>query len=1218
MSALRRWIIALLLAAALGLAGLLGALHSSTVAAWLIRGFLPAGVDIGRIEGSVAGGLRFDSVSAPGITLRRLELRVAIWRSLLGTPTLGGLDAEGIRVDPSGFPAAEAGGDEAIRWPEQSPRFALGPVELRDVEIVLATPNPPLRIDRASWISLQSRGDALVVERFDLQGPELSAKLSGRLAWSSASDLMAELRYQDLDLGLTLTGSPADGLTLDLGARSPLDARVHGTVTGLPGLPGLDLAIDLPSNDLQAPGLEALRGLAPLGAALRLRGPLPSWQLDGRLSLQGQPLQLDGSRFEYRGERLRVAPLKIALQESRLEVEGDWPLSAGQADGALRFVGERLAWPSLPVTLDQLAAELSGQPDALRFGVEAGLRQDQRLLPVSLAGQLGAGVLELERIVVASGGGALEGRLRQELATGELEAEVTLEALDLAVLLPGHPTRLDGSLSVQRGAEGWQLEVPTLRGTWRELPLTMEGSARWSGSGLPVGRLDAELDGSRLSLKPTPAGHDAVLRLGRLQGFLPGAEATGLIELRQAGEQVDWRIDLASLRLPEASGGVALRALRGEGRQAFDGQRTLQAQLQLEALSLGETGYGPLRLRIEGNESAHRLQVEADTPQGAVNLEATGGLARPEAGPVWTGQLTALSVLPAGLTAPGFALEAATSLRVAAEAWSLGRGCLRRQDAELCLAAELATKGNAPGRVQFEWSALDLAQLPVPADSGWSTSGVLGGRAALSFAGPQLQAIEAEVASELLELSLSDEERVKTLSLESIRMTASGALGELEVGLEARLRDGGPIRARARGVGSDALAAELTVELDSLQWLDGLHPELVAPQGRLVGQITLAGQSEQLAFGGALQLADFAAELPGAGLKLKGGELRLAMEEAGRLSVAGKLGTGEGELQIEATAQLDDAGQPQLSASLRGERVLVADLPNVRLLASPNLRLVTRAGVLRTTGTLGLPEGRIDLERFEPAVTASADVVVLDRPETRAAPIQTDVRYSLGPALRLKGFGLDAGLSGSVRVRSRPGQAINATGTVDLSGGYRAYGQNLTIDRGRLIWTNAPIGNPGFDFSAYRTIESLKAGVRVRGSATAPELTVYTDPPREASDALSWLVLGRPLSSASGEDGQQLSAAAGALGSVGGALIGATIGQRLGVEINVESSAELGGSPAFTVGKMLSPRLFVGFGRSLFDSAQLVIVRYRLTERYELEALSGRETRFGANYRYEQ
>src|SRR5690606_25880680 len=109
------------------------------------------------------------------------------------------------------------------------------------------------------------------------------------------------------------------------------------------------------------------------------------------------------------------------------------------------------------------------------------------------------------------------------------------------------------------------------------------------------------------------------------------------------------------------------------------------------------------------------------------------------------------------------------------------------------------------------------------------------------------------------------------------------------------------------------------------------------------------------------------------------------------------------------------------------------------------------------------------------------------------------------------------------------------------------------------------LDNPGLDIRAARTIGDIKAGVQVRGSADSPELTTYSSPSLDQLNTISYLVLGRPASQASGGAGGQ--ALQNAAQQLGGNLLAKSIGQKLGLEVGIESSAELGGASAFTVGK---------------------------------------------------
>ena len=153
-----------------------------------------------------------------------------------------------------------------------------------------------------------------------------------------------------------------------------------------------------------------------------------------------------------------------------------------------------------------------------------------------------------------------------------------------------------------------------------------------------------------------------------------------------------------------------------------------------------------------------------------------------------------------------------------------------------------------------------------------------------------------------------------------------------------------------------------------------------------------------------------------------------------------------------------------------------------------------------------------------------------------------------------------------------------------------------------------------FDVRAEREFEQQTVGLEVRGTALLPILDVYSDPPLDQAEALSYLVLGRPLRSASGADGAQLGQAAAA---IGGNLLAGQLGDRIGLDIGVADSKALGGA-AVSVGKYLSPRLYLGYGVSLFGSGQVVTFKYIINRLWEAEVESGRENRVGLNYTLER
>jgi translocation and assembly module TamB len=288
---------------------------------------------------------------------------------------------------------------------------------------------------------------------------------------------------------------------------------------------------------------------------------------------------------------------------------------------------------------------------------------------------------------------------------------------------------------------------------------------------------------------------------------------------------------------------------------------------------------------------------------------------------------------------------------------------------------------------------------------------------------------------------------------------------------------------------------------------------------------------------------------------------------------------------------------------------------------SPDLQLQFADGTLQFRGSVEVPTARVNLERLDSRVSVSPDVVVLDpRQESGRSVflVDTDVELRLGKAVKLSGFGLDGMLGGSLRIRDRPGRAAQANGSLNISGRYAAFGRNLTITRGRLGFLNAAYNNPTLDILAEAEFEDVTVGVRVRGSALAPETTLTSTPTMSSTEILSWLLFGRPLSVVSGAERQQLDASSLAL-SAGSNLLAQKFASRLGLDsAGISDSRVLGGS-ILSIGKQVSPRLFVSYGVSLIGSGQVLTLKYLLSRGLNVSLESSNvETAGSINWRKEK
>jgi translocation and assembly module TamB len=292
---------------------------------------------------------------------------------------------------------------------------------------------------------------------------------------------------------------------------------------------------------------------------------------------------------------------------------------------------------------------------------------------------------------------------------------------------------------------------------------------------------------------------------------------------------------------------------------------------------------------------------------------------------------------------------------------------------------------------------------------------------------------------------------------------------------------------------------------------------------------------------------------------------------------------------------------------------------------TPALLLDLDGDDLKVTGEVVVPRAKLAPRSLESAVQATGDEVIVDPGGTsaRADALRIDarVRLKLGDEVEFDGFGLSAKVRGEIAVTEKPGALAIASGELALvDGKYEAYGQNLTIERGRLLFSGGPVANPGLDVRAKRTVErptedeDVVVGIDVRGTLRSPETTIFATPAMSSSDALAYLVVGRPLADSTDAEQSQLSDAASSMKLSGGEFLAQQIGRRIGLdEVRVADSDDPEEAQLW-LGTYLSPRLFVSYGMGLFEQFHTARVRYTISSKWSVEAESGRES--SADFKY--
>ena len=291
---------------------------------------------------------------------------------------------------------------------------------------------------------------------------------------------------------------------------------------------------------------------------------------------------------------------------------------------------------------------------------------------------------------------------------------------------------------------------------------------------------------------------------------------------------------------------------------------------------------------------------------------------------------------------------------------------------------------------------------------------------------------------------------------------------------------------------------------------------------------------------------------------------------------------------------------------VKGTNLPVTVEPYAKLDVAPDLRISLKPdNTLLVAGTVNIPKGEITVRELPPStVKVSDDTVIVGQHTSESEPpmvIDMDIDVVVGQELlTFSGFGLNADIAGQVHI----GNNMDTRGELRLNNGrYRAYGQRLTIRRARLLFTG-PIDQPYLDIEAVRQTDDVIAGIRLTGSPEQPTTQIFSEPAMSQEQALSYLILGRPLTG-SGEDDNLLAQAALGLGLMGSSGVTTSLANHLGLkdfELDTEGS---GDSTSVVASGKINDRLSVRYGVGVFEPASTIALRYKLSKRVYVEVASG-------------
>lgn len=1100
-----------------------------------------------------------------------------------------------------------------------------GPIALPDLKLPVALQLGEIRVGSllfngseeltglqlaAHWTAAGMQIDSLHLQRDDLV-LDLAGLLQPTGNWPLSATGNLSLPYAPggapWKVALTLEGDLLKTLKLDADSSGYLPAKLSGElqplVENLPAQlhitadafkPSAELPDTLQLNqlDLSAKG-DLKNGYQLLGKAV-----LPAEKEPVDLLLQGK---VDATGAQIAGLDLNAGD----KQSLKLSANLDWQ-QGFSADAKIDWLD--FPWHRLYPLIDEPQVALR------TFNGEISYKDGNYLgnLKADLDGPAGkfnvvtpfSGDLKqvfLPELKLTAGQGKAEGHLNLQFADGiAWDTALDLSALNPAYWVAELPGTLAGPLRSKGEFKNEQLKLNAdldLKGRLRGQTAVLAAKAEGAGEQWTLANLDIRLGDNRIngsgSLQQRVAGQIDI-KLARLAQLWPQlrGQINGRVDVAGTLKAPQGKLDLKGQQLAFAENKLQNLTLEA----ALDSAQRAKIDLKGSGIQTGDTQVGTLTASAQGDIKSQKVQLDLVGPLVKLALAMDGNLDKGN----WRGRLASGDVQAGGqdwkLQAPAKIERLADGkLTFAAHCWVSGPASLCGEDQRLMPEPKL--------RYHLKQFPIESLAAWLPKDFAWQGKLNADVQLDLPESGPKgVVSVDASGGT----LRVKDKAQWVDFPYDTLKLETTlnpkridtqlnfrgGKLGELL--LQAQIN---PLPTNKPITGTFSLnGLDLAVARPFVPMVEKLNGKLNG-NGRISGGL-LAPQVN-----GSVNLVGGEISGPELPMSLEGLNVQaLIAGESVQLNGAWRSGkAGQGSLK----GQIDWGQALVVDLSLQGSQLPVTVEPYAVLEVAPDLKISLKNDKLAIAGKVQIPRGDITVRELPPStVKVSDDTVIVGSQTEEGKPpmaMAMDIDVVVGEdQLNFAGFGLTAKVQGHVHI----GDNMDTRGELWLNDGrYRAYGQRLDVRRARLLFAG-PLDQPYLDIEAVRKTDDVTAGIRLSGSAEQPTTQIFSEPAMSQEQALSYLVLGRPLST-TGEDNNMLAQAALGLGLMGSAGVTSDIANKLGIQDFDLDTQGSGNTTAVVASGKITEKLSLRYGVGVFEPANTIALRYLLSKKVYLEVASG-------------
>ena len=573
--------------------------------------------------------------------------------------------------------------------------------------------------------------------------------------------------------------------------------------------------------------------------------------------------------------------------------------------------------------------------------------------------------------------------------------------------------------------------------------------------------------------------------IGKLSPGAAGAVYTsGKISGDLSQPTVSMRLAMRNFRFDQ----YLVAVLQGSVESEIKDSGGLKVDVSAENVQIKGNKWQSAKLQVTGSMQQHKLFLNSQLAKdaGAVRIEAVGGYSDK----VWRGHIADVTVNTSKYG--DWDLLKPAKLEVTSNTVQMQKLCLavKKHEGIVCNQVNVTLPNTWAGQAIITKFPLSGFNVIMPANLRIA-SGMLSGEINYDIDDGVIKKLQADLQSPAGSVNYRQYSGSEKLQdYKSLQLIVDNNDNGVQISNKIDLVDTGSMSMQLSFPGmqnistvssSQPVKGDLRMDLNNLGLLSLVFPDIQDITGKKHTQFTIAGTIAKPLIIGTSHITAQELSIPAVGIKLTQLDLRASSNANREIELNGQVNSGKGNLKL--TGSLQDYSADKLTAKIHlvGANFRASATPELTLDISPDITVLLKDQKLTLNGDVRVPSANIQQLDTSSSLQPSSDLVMVDsekskKPPTPELQLATSLRIKLGKEVKIQrqdAFGrqLVGRLEGELLIKEQFDGLSVASGEIRIvDGKYTVFGQELSIEPGKLIYSSVPLTQPTLDIEAVKYV----------------------------------------------------------------------------------------------------------------------------------------------------